>query len=76
MGNWSETQNVNELSIESTVVVFVLLLFSLVFFGFLWFSLVYFGFLWFTLITLVTLVASKLLPNSHSPLTGSWHFAS
>ena len=60
MGNWSETQNVNELSIESTVVVF----------------LVYFGFLWFTLITLVTLVASKLLPNSHSPLTGSWHFAS
>ena len=38
VGNWSETQNVNELSIESTVVVF------LVYFGFLWFSLVYFDY--------------------------------
>jgi len=73
VGNWSETQNVNELSI---VVYFgfpwvtLITLVTLVFFGVLWFSLVFFGLLWFTL------VASKLLPNSHSPLTGSWHFAS
>ena len=53
MGNWSETQNVNELSI---VVYFgfpwvtLITLVTLVFFGVLWFSLVFFGLLWFSLV--------------------------